>query len=159
MHVQHTFLYSLPLFCTTTTRNFQKLSDYNRLQVLRRKCHTCSCSLSLLALIFTLVAASLYTDVVLFFFTFFSKTSASLFSTSPTPNPLRWQTVNPPRVFIFYHVRSTDLRWPLAFLIFSLPLQKFHVVLQQNKLKCFLCLLSLALAVALFLIELLWPVA
>ena len=38
LHVQHTFLYiSLPLFCTTTTWNFQKL--------LRRKCRTCSRSL------------------------------------------------------------------------------------------------------------------
>ena len=29
LHVQHTFLYiSLPLFCTTTTWNFQKLPSY-----------------------------------------------------------------------------------------------------------------------------------
>ena len=29
LHVQHTFLYiSLPLFCTTTTRNFQELPSY-----------------------------------------------------------------------------------------------------------------------------------
>ena len=29
LHMQHTFLYiSSPLFCTTTTRNFQKLPGY-----------------------------------------------------------------------------------------------------------------------------------
>ena len=108
MLVQHTVLFSLPLFCTTTTRNFQKLSDYNRLQVLRRKCHTCSCSLSLLALIFTLVAASLYTDVVLFFFTFFSKTSASSQGRErasifyfPHPYPLARAVSKSPRGFYF----------------------------------------------------------
>ena len=141
MHVQHTFLYSLPLFCTTTAGNFQKLSDYNWLQVLWRKCHTCSCSLSLLVLIFTLVAASVYTDVVLFFFSFFSKTSASLQGRArerasifyfPHPYPLPLAVSKSPVVFIFYHVRSTDPRWPLAFLIFSQPLQNFHVVLSTK---------------------------
>ena len=29
------------------------------------------------------------------------------FSSSPTPTPLRWRSINPPR-FIFYHARSTD---------------------------------------------------
>ena len=49
------FLYiSLPLFCTTTTWNFQKLAGY----VLWRKCRTCSCSFFFsLPLIFTLVTA------------------------------------------------------------------------------------------------------
>ena len=47
----------------------------------------------------------LYTDVVLFFFLFFSKTSASareskIFSFSPTTTPLRWRSINPPR-FLF----------------------------------------------------------
>ena len=141
MHVQRIFLYSLPLFCTTTTGNFHKLSDYNWLHVLWRKCHTCSCSLSLLALIFTLVAASLYTDVVLFSFLFFSKTSSSSQGRArerasifyfPHPYPLALTVSKSPAVFIFYHVRSTDLRWPLAFLIFSLPLQNFHVVLSTK---------------------------
>ena len=68
---------------------------------------------------------SLYTDVVLFFFSFFSKTSASeasvreqarsarrknkerLFSSSPTPTPLRWRSINPLRL-VFYNARSTD---------------------------------------------------
>ena len=30
-----------------------------------------------------------------------------IFSSSPTPAPLRWRSINPPR-FIFYHTRSTD---------------------------------------------------
>ena len=30
-----------------------------------------------------------------------------LFSSSPTPTPLRWRSINLPR-FIFYHVCSTD---------------------------------------------------
>ena len=67
---------------------------------------------------------SLYRDDVLFFFSFFSKTSASsrakrarenerraretiLFSSSPTTTPLRWRSINPLR-FIFYHPGSTD---------------------------------------------------
>ena len=68
---------------------------------------------------------SLYTDVALFFFPFFSKTSASeasvreqarsarrknkerLFSSSPTPTPLRWRSINPLRL-VFYNARSTD---------------------------------------------------
>ena len=47
---------------------------------------------------------SLYTDVVLFFFSFFSKTSASASSSSPHPYPLN----KFPRGFIFYHASSTD---------------------------------------------------
>ena len=52
---------------------------------------------------------SLYTDDVLFFFSFFSKTSASsrgarernLFSSSPTTTPLRWRSINKsPAVYI-----------------------------------------------------------
>ena len=70
---------------------------------------------------------SLYTDVVLFFFSFFLKTLVSsrakracenergarerkinfLFSSSPTPTPFRWRSINPLR-FIFYNARSTD---------------------------------------------------
>ena len=60
------FLYIyLPLLCTTTTWNFQKLPAYNWFHVLWRKCRTCPCSLFFslahLALIFTLhlVAASI----------------------------------------------------------------------------------------------------
>ena len=71
---------------------------------------------------------SLYTDVVLFFFSFFSKTSASsrakracenkrgaregkiknvYFLLPPTPTPLRWRSINPLRL-VFYNARSTD---------------------------------------------------
>ena len=35
------------------------------------------------------------------------KIKKRLFSSSPTPTPLRWGSINPPR-FIFYHARSTD---------------------------------------------------
>ena len=48
--------------------------------------------------------SSLYTDVALFFSSFFSKTSAS------EANPrtlLRWRSINP-LWFIFYHPSSTD---------------------------------------------------
>ena len=68
---------------------------------------------------------SLYGDVVLFFFSFFSKTLASevsvreqawsarkknkecLFSSSPNPTPLHGRSINPLQ-FIFYHTHSTD---------------------------------------------------
>ena len=48
---------------------------------------------------------SLYTDILLFFF---SKTLASERSehTRMSTTPLRWQSINP--VYIFYHTRSTD---------------------------------------------------
>ena len=45
----------------------------------------------------------------------------------------------------FFHCRSFSPRWPLAFLIFSPPLQNFHVVLPIKK-KCPLCFLSLVRA-------------
>ena len=58
----------------------------------------------------------------------------------------------------FIHCRSLSPRWPLAFFIFSPPLQNFHVVVPTKK--CLLCFfLSLQLSVALFLVELRWPVA
>ena len=44
----------------------------------------------------------------------------------------------------FFHCRSFSPWWPLAFLIFSPPLQNFYVVLPTKKI--FLCFLSLALA-------------
>ena len=43
-----------------------------------------------------LVVASLYTDVVLFFFSFFSKTSTSARERA-CENPLRWRSINPLR--------------------------------------------------------------
>ena len=54
-------------------------------------------------------SCSLYTDVVLFFFSFFSKTSASarLFFL-PRPYPLALAVSKSPAVFVFYHARSTD---------------------------------------------------
>ena len=56
----------------------------------------------------------LYTDVVLFFFSFFSKTSASLRAKRACENErgaraLRWRSINPLQ-FIFYHARSTDFK-------------------------------------------------
>ena len=57
--------------------------------------------LSLLIAISTTIFFSLYTDVVLFFFSFFSKTSASI-------DPLALVVNKSPAVFIFYHGRSTD---------------------------------------------------
>ena len=55
-------------------------------------------------------SCSLYTDVVLFFFSFFSKTSASarLFFFLPHPYPLALAVSKSPAVFVFYHARSTD---------------------------------------------------
>ena len=68
---------------------------------------------------------SLYTDVVTFFFSFFSSAREKLarenergprerkikndhiFSSSPNTTPLRWRSINLTR-FIFYHARSTD---------------------------------------------------
>ena len=44
---------------------------------------------------------SLYSDVVLFFFSFFSKTSASI-------DPLELAVNKSQAVFIFYHAGSTD---------------------------------------------------
>ena len=55
---------------------------------------------------------------------------------------------------LLFHCPSFSPRWPLAFLIFSLPLQNFMLFLQP---KCLLCFFYLALA--LFLVELRWPVA
>ena len=56
-------------------------------------------------------------------------------------------------VHFFSHCRSFSAWWPLAFLILPPLLQNFHVVLPTKK--SLLCLLSLAL----FLVELRWPVA
>ena len=54
---------------------------------------------------------SLYTDVVSFYFSFFSKTSARLRAKRVRENkrttPLRWRSITPLQ-FIFYHPRSTD---------------------------------------------------
>ena len=57
----------------------------------------------------------MYTDVVLFFFWIFSKTSVSartsaehLFFPSPHPTTLRWRSINPSGFSFFYHARSTD---------------------------------------------------
>ena len=64
---------------------------------------------------------------------------------------------------LFSHCRSLSPWWPLVFLIFSLPLQIFHVVLPTKNIS-FVCLffffhLSLWLCVSLFLVELRRPVA
>ena len=59
----------------------------------------------------------------------------------------------------FCHCRSFSPRWPLAFLIFSPPLQNFHVVLPIKKNVPFVFYLSFELSVALFPVELRWPAA
>ena len=53
----------------------------------------------------------------------------------------------------FFHCRSFSPWWQLAFLNFPPPLENFHAVLPAKK--SLLCLLFLAL----FLVELRWPVA
>ena len=59
---------------------------------------------------------------------------------------------------LFFHCRSFSPWWPLAFLIFSPPLKNFHVVLPTKNVS-FAFYLSLLLSVALFLVELRWPIA
>ena len=49
------------------------------------------------------IKSSLFKDVVLFFIYVFI---FRLFSSSPTPNPLRWRSTNPPRFFC--HARSRN---------------------------------------------------
>ena len=56
---------------------------------------------------------------------------------------------------LFFHCRSFSPRWPLAFIIFSPPLQNFMLFLPQKTSPLFCVSLSLAL----FLVELRWPVA
>ena len=58
----------------------------------------------------------------------------------------------------FIHCRSFSPWWPLAFLIFSPALKNFHVVLPTKNVS-FAFYLSLLLSVALFLVELRWPIA
>ena len=57
-------------------------------------------------------------------------------------------------VHSFFHCRSVSSWWPPAFLIFSPPLPNFMLFFQQKCLPCFFYL-----ALALFLVELRWPVA
>ena len=61
-------------------------------------------------------------------------------------------------VQLCFHCRSFSPWWPLAFLIFSPPLQSFHVFLPTKNVS-FVFYLSLLLSVALFLVELRWPIA
>ena len=60
-------------------------------------------------------------------------------------------------VHYFFHGRSFSPRWRLAFLIFSPSLQNVHVFLSTKNVS-FVFYLSLSLSVALFLVELRWPV-
>ena len=57
---------------------------------------------------------SLYTDIVCFFFpsVLFENTGEKekLFSSSPTPTPLYWRSINPPR-FLFIIARALDELW------------------------------------------------
>ena len=61
-------------------------------------------------------------------------------------------------LFTFFHCPSFSPWLPLAFLIFSTPLQNFHVVL-PTKYVFFVFYLSLLLSIALFLVDFRWPVA
>ena len=55
---------------------------------------------------------------------------------------------------LFFHCRSFSPSWPLAFLIFSPPLQDFMLLLPQKMSPLFFYL-----ALFLFLVELRWPFA
>ena len=66
-----------------------------------------------------------------------------------------WRKCRRCSCYLFFHCRSLSPWWPLAFLIFSPPLQNFHVVFPTT----FLFSLSVQLSVAPFLVELRWPVA
>ena len=59
--------------------------------------------------------------------------------------------------YFFFHCRPLLPWWPLAFLSFSPPLQYFHVVLRTKNVSILFYLL-LWLSVALYLVELRWPV-
>ena len=59
---------------------------------------------------------------------------------------------------LFFHCRSFSPWWPVEFLIFSPPLQNFHVVLPTKNVSSFISRSS-SLSVTLFLVELRWPVA
>ena len=65
-----------------------------------------------------------------------------------------WRKCRPCSCSLFCHRRSFSPRWPLAFLIFSPPLQ---ILCCSSNKKCLLCFFYLALA--LFPFELRWPVA
>ena len=65
-----------------------------------------------------------------------------------------WRKCRPCSCSLFFYCRSFSPRWPLAFLIFSPPLQNFMLFLQQKMSPLFFYL-----ALALFLVELRWPVA
>ena len=58
--------------------------------------------------------------------------------------------------YFFFHCRPFFPWWPLAFLSFSPPLQYFHVLRTKNVSILFYLLLWLS--VALYLVELRWPV-
>ena len=105
LHVQHTFLYiSLPLFCTTTTWNFQKLPDYTFFgaSVVRVLVH-----FFLLSLIFTPVTAGIFHFL----------TAATQFSCC---------SFNKRRLLCFFSLALADflieLRWPVALLSLFLSL-------------------------------------
>ena len=59
--------------------------------------------------------------------------------------------------YFFFHCRPFLPWWPLAFLSFSPPLRYFHVVLRTKNVSILFYLL-LWLSVALYLVELRWPV-
>ena len=59
---------------------------------------------------------------------------------------------------LFFHCRSFSPWWPVEFLIFSPPLQSFHVVLPTKNVSSFISRSS-SLSVTLFLVEFRWAVA
>ena len=60
---------------------------------------------------------------------------------------------------LFFHCHSCSPQWPLAFLISSPPLQIFMLFFQQKMSPLFFTSRSTELSVALFLIELRWPMS
>ena len=105
-----TMLSTLPLFYIAQSVNSD--DRRTRIQGLRviMLCKTCLLS------VWIFLNFSLYTDVVLFFFSASAlgrarrarKKNKELFSSSPTPTALRWRSINLPRV-LFFITRSTDL--------------------------------------------------
>ena len=59
---------------------------------------------------------------------------------------------------LFFHCRSFSPQWPLSFLISSPPLQIFMLFFRQKMSPLFFISRSTELSVALFLIELRWPI-
>ena len=144
LHVQRTFLYIfLPLFCTTTIWNFQKLPSYtfyggNVVRVLTvldtvleirdwgrsskplEKGGGWGRSPKNSKKIFSALRASVWSKI------------------KGEPGPLRW--IRHFLALFFFTVAHFHPWWPRAYLIFSPPLQNFHVVLPTKNDSFVFCL-------------------